>query len=261
MVEYGISAVPVVDQQGKPVGVLSQTDIVAHDHKKPANAVPEYYAMTDAVTGSSRLLKCTSDLTFSMPVHKLMTPTIFAVNPDDSVTRVVGDMVAFKIHRLFVVDVAGVLLGVISAFDVLRKLRWMPNARLISRRTVPLMSRSQCLMSNDRNLLVELVNWLRIPASYHDGTQRVEFQETHISCVFLTERFAYKLKKPVKFDFADFSSVESRFAACQAEVRLNCRLTTDVYFGVVPVCRDRLGQFNLEGDGQPVEWLVKVPTQ
>jgi CBS domain-containing protein len=124
MVERGISAVPVVDQQGKAVGVLSQTDIVAHEHKKPANAVPEYYVTTDAVTGSSRLLMThTSDPTYSMPVQKLMTPTIFAVKPDDSVARVVGDMVAFKIHRLFVVDDAGVLVGVISAFDVLRKLR------------------------------------------------------------------------------------------------------------------------------------------
>jgi len=52
-----------------------------------------------------------------------MTPRVFAVRPDDPVTRVVGDMVAFKIHRLFVIDASGMLLGVISAFDVLRKLR------------------------------------------------------------------------------------------------------------------------------------------
>jgi CBS domain-containing protein len=123
MVECGISAVPVVDQKGKAVGVLSQTDIVAHEHKKPANAVPEYYVTTDAVTGSGLLMAHTSDPTYSMPVQKLMTPTILAVKPDDSVSRVVGDMVAFKIHRLFVVDDAGVLVGVISAFDVLRKLR------------------------------------------------------------------------------------------------------------------------------------------
>jgi CBS domain-containing protein len=52
-----------------------------------------------------------------------MTPTVFAVQPEVPVTRVVGDMVAFKIHRLFVIDKGGMLLGVISAFDMLRKLR------------------------------------------------------------------------------------------------------------------------------------------
>ena len=49
-------------------------------------------------------------------------PVVFSVAPQDSVTRVVGDMLALKVHRLFVVD-DGVLVGVISAFDVLRKLR------------------------------------------------------------------------------------------------------------------------------------------
>jgi aminoglycoside phosphotransferase family enzyme/predicted kinase len=113
-------------------------------------------------------------------------------------------------------------------------------------------------MSGDRNMLDELMKWLLSPASYQDGTRSVELQETHISCVFLTERFAYKLKKPVNFDFADFSSLESRFAACQAEVRLNRRLTTDVYLGVVPVRRDPLRRFTLSGVGQPIDWLVKM---
>jgi CBS domain-containing protein len=123
MVERGVSAVPVVDEDGKPVGVLSQTDIVIHDHNKPAHAVPEYYTTTDAVTGGTRLLtRFPPGSAESTRVHELMTPTVFAVRPNDSVMRVVGDMVAFKIHRLFVVNVNGVLLGVISAFDVLRKL-------------------------------------------------------------------------------------------------------------------------------------------
>ena len=56
-------------------------------------------------------------------VHQVMTPTVIAVGPKDSLVRVVGEMVAFKIHRLFVVGEDGALIGVISAFDVLRKLR------------------------------------------------------------------------------------------------------------------------------------------
>ncbi len=124
MVDHGISALPVIDDHGKSVGVLSQTDIVIHDRNKQAEAVPEYYSTTDSFTGGTRLLaRFSLDTQDNTRVHEIMTPTVFAVRPDDPVTRVVGDMVAFKIHRLFVTDHNGALLGVISGFDVHRKLR------------------------------------------------------------------------------------------------------------------------------------------
>jgi CBS domain-containing protein len=69
------------------------------------------------------LAKFSMDSQDSTRVRDVMTPTVFAVRPEDPVTRVVGDMVAFKIHRLFVIDKVGALIGVISAFDVLRRLR------------------------------------------------------------------------------------------------------------------------------------------
>jgi CBS domain-containing protein len=49
-----------------------------------------------------------------------MTPAVFSVTPDAPAARVVGDMLDLKVHRLFVVDRDGVLVGVISALDVLR---------------------------------------------------------------------------------------------------------------------------------------------
>jgi aminoglycoside phosphotransferase family enzyme/predicted kinase len=113
-------------------------------------------------------------------------------------------------------------------------------------------------MDIDTTSFAELVGWLKNPTSYDESTQCVELVETHISCVFLTDRFAYKLKKPVKFEFADFSNSEARREACQDEVRLNRRLTTDVYVGVVPVLKDSQGQFKLAGDGEVVDWLVKM---
>ena len=58
-----------------------------------------------------------------MRVSDLMTPVVFTVAPDAPASRVVGDMLALKVHRLFVSDRAGVLLGVISALDVLQHLR------------------------------------------------------------------------------------------------------------------------------------------
>jgi CBS domain-containing protein len=52
-----------------------------------------------------------------------MTPAVFSVAPDAPARRVVGDMLALRVHRLFVSDTSGVLLGVISALDVLNHLR------------------------------------------------------------------------------------------------------------------------------------------
>jgi CBS-domain-containing membrane protein len=56
-------------------------------------------------------------------VRDIMTPVIISVLPDTPVVEVVAKLVAMKLHRLFVVDEAGVLVGVISTFDVLRMLR------------------------------------------------------------------------------------------------------------------------------------------
>ncbi len=109
-----------------------------------------------------------------------------------------------------------------------------------------------------------LVQWLRRPEVYPDATQGVVLVETHISWVFLTDQFAYKLKKPVRFDFLDFLKVEFRRAACEDEVRLNRRLAADVYLGVVSVRRDERGDLTLDqspGDSrsaQAVDWLVKM---
>ena len=79
----------------------------------------------------------------------------------------------------------------------------------------------------------------------------------YISFVFLTELFAYKLKKPVRFDFLDFSTPERRRKACEDEVRFNRRLARNVYLGVLPITRCN-GQLSLNGDGTPVDWVVKM---
>jgi aminoglycoside phosphotransferase family enzyme/predicted kinase len=82
--------------------------------------------------------------------------------------------------------------------------------------------------------------------------------DTHISCVFLTSQTVYKLKKQLKFDFLDYSTLERRRWACEEEVRLNRRLAPDVYQGVLSVTRETSGQLTLHGLGEPVEWLVQM---
>jgi aminoglycoside phosphotransferase family enzyme/predicted kinase len=71
--------------------------------------------------------------------------------------------------------------------------------------------------------------------------------ETHVSWVFFVGDRVYKLKKPVTTDFLDFSTVEARRLACEAEVALNRRLAADVYLGVATVTGP---------DGQACDHLV-----
>ena len=61
--------------------------------------------------------------------------------------------------------------------------------------------------------------------------------QTHISAVFLAGEEVYKLKKPVRFSFVDYSTLALRQQYCHEEVRLNHRLAPTVYLGVVPLLR------------------------
>ena len=70
----------------------------------------------------------------------------------------------------------------------------------------------------------EKVAFLKHRHSYPDNPKTVETIETHMSWVFLTDRFAYKLRKPVRFDYLDFSTIDARRRDCEAEVQLNKRL-------------------------------------
>ncbi|MEX2561391.1 MAG: AAA family ATPase, partial [Pirellulales bacterium] len=103
-----------------------------------------------------------------------------------------------------------------------------------------------------------LLDFLSEPASYLEGTERVELRETHISWVFLTDAQVYKLKKPVRFEFVDFSTLEARRRACDDEVRLNRRLAPDVYLEVLPITDEGQERLALGGAGRPVEWAVKM---
>jgi CBS domain-containing protein len=55
-----------------------------------------------------------------------MTPAVFSVTPETPAPQVIDEMVMRQIHRLFVVDADGVLVGVITAGDILRHLRPAP---------------------------------------------------------------------------------------------------------------------------------------
>jgi aminoglycoside phosphotransferase family enzyme len=104
----------------------------------------------------------------------------------------------------------------------------------------------------------EKITFLSQPDSYTPSPPRVDVIETHMSWIFLTERYAYKLKKPVRYDYLDFSTLTARHHDCEAEVRLNRRLTTNVYQGIVPLTVDPQRVMQLAGLGETIDWLVKM---
>lgn len=106
--------------------------------------------------------------------------------------------------------------------------------------------------------LAEKVAFLSLPAAYRNATTRVEVVETHMSWVFLTEQYAHKLKKPVRYEFLDFRSLEARRLNCEEEVRLNRRLAPKVYIGTVPLVVGVERKLQLDGEGEIVDWLVRM---
>ena len=114
----------------------------------------------------------------------------------------------------------------------------------------------------------EKVAFLSRPEGYPAGTKSMTARETHMSWIFMTDSHVYKLKKPVKFPYLDFTRLERREAACRAELSLNRRLAPDVYLAVQPLIWTSkgfslgdLGRHVLEGaahvpKGEVVDWLV-----
>lgn len=104
-----------------------------------------------------------------------------------------------------------------------------------------------------------LVQDLLRPEAYpnEERPAAVELVETHISWLFLTGRWVYKVKKPVDFGFLDFTTLEKRRHFCYEEVRLNRRLSPSVYQGVVEVRWDG-SHYTFVGPGQVVDYAVKM---
>jgi aminoglycoside phosphotransferase family enzyme/predicted kinase len=104
----------------------------------------------------------------------------------------------------------------------------------------------------------ELIDFLSTASTYGPGVEQVERIDTHSAAVFLAGGDAYKLKRAVRYDYLDFSTVERRHGFCEAEVALNRRTAPALYLGVVAVTRTAAGGLALGGDGPPVEWLVHM---
>jgi CBS-domain-containing membrane protein len=99
LTERGYGAAVVIDDAGHPLGVVTKTDILVHARQRKPGLEPD-----------------------DTPVTEFMTPAVFSVRPDTPARSVVEQLLALNVHHLFVSDAAGVVVGVISPIDVLKKL-------------------------------------------------------------------------------------------------------------------------------------------
>lgn len=95
------------------------------------------------------------------------------------------------------------------------------------------------------------------PQAYPEDPGKIEMVQTHISFVFLTRNFAYKVKKAVNLGFLDFTTLERRLFFCQEELRLNKRLCDDMYLEVASINKSN-DTIKIRGKGETVEYAVKM---
>jgi aminoglycoside phosphotransferase family enzyme len=108
---------------------------------------------------------------------------------------------------------------------------------------------------NEELTLAEKVSFLSQPQAYVGHVPDIVRRETHMSWVFMAGDRVYKLKKPVRFPYLDFSTLARRETACRAELSLNRRLAPDVYIDVLPLVMSDAG-LAIGGAGITVDWMV-----
>lgn len=95
------------------------------------------------------------------------------------------------------------------------------------------------------------------PGAYDHSVDEVEVVETHISWVLLAGQFAYKIKKPVRLVFLDFSTLDLRRRYCLAELELNKRFAPDLYIEVVGIGEGSQG-LQMYTTSEPIEYAIKM---
>ncbi|HEU4851058.1 MAG TPA: hypothetical protein VFT37_02770 [Telluria sp.] len=115
------------------------------------------------------------------------------------------------------------------------------------------MNASNCHVPLDAEL-----SFLSQPGNYPEPTRRVIPVETHMSWVFLTDEYAYKLKKPIRYGPIDARMTAMRHFYCVEEVRLNRRLADGIYLAALPLVLGHGGHLEFFGEGVTVDWLVKM---
>ncbi len=107
-----------------------------------------------------------------------------------------------------------------------------------------------------KNNLIDIVS---NPLVYSEKPQEVRIIQTYISIVCLTGEYAYKFKKIVDFGYLNFKTLKKRKFYCYEELRLNRRLSPDLYLDVVELRHDKKSDsYSIGGDGEIVDYAVKM---
>ena len=102
----------------------------------------------------------------------------------------------------------------------------------------------------------QVVEAMLKPEAYAQEPGKIELIQTHISFVFLTNNYVYKVKKAVNFGFLDFSTLDKRRLFCEKELELNRRLCPEIYLGVVPIKKSSV--IKVDGEGETIEYALKM---
>jgi hypothetical protein len=103
----------------------------------------------------------------------------------------------------------------------------------------------------------ELLEAMQKPETYDEPAGEIRMVQTHISWVFLTGNFAYKIKKPVDFGFLDFTTLEKRKRLCKRELEINRMFSPEIYLAVLPLNIFRQN-IKLNGPGETIEYAIKM---
>jgi aminoglycoside phosphotransferase family enzyme/predicted kinase len=111
-------------------------------------------------------------------------------------------------------------------------------------------------MSEDPDNQKEVFGFLADPATH--GGEKAQRIDTHAASVFLAGDRALKIKRAVRFPFLNYSTLEKRKQACEAEIAVNAPYAPEIYRGVVAITRQASGKLAIGGAGTPVEWAVDM---
>ena len=127
LTERRISAAPVINEAGRPVGVVSEADVLRHnrEHAEHLYWLPQKDVDRELTLPSGEHLSGQSfevEVPDVTRVKDIMNPVIYAVRRTTHIYEVVSQLVKRRIHRLFVVDEDNSLVGVITTLDILNRL-------------------------------------------------------------------------------------------------------------------------------------------
>jgi aminoglycoside phosphotransferase family enzyme/predicted kinase len=105
--------------------------------------------------------------------------------------------------------------------------------------------------------LPERLRNLLTPAAYPHPVEAVELVQTHVSWVLLTGTYAYKIKRPVRYEFIDLRSMDQRAFFCNEELRLNRRFAADLYVDVCKVT-SQADVVRIDGPGVVIDHAVRM---